>query len=625
MNTERNERVRINSLTNDRGPQKHFARKGIAESLAEMNFKIDYTLSSTNVLDKLHNAIKKFVKKQLSIRETQKEKMDYINSLDIDTVINLNVEEANELSDQEDIEHTKRIIYSCMSKANQSKINQEEMNVGKVTVYNDYFSLIGYFAFDCVISKKWEGAEVYFQKSPSKKKRPFNIEELVATVITIQALRKYEREHPGLLKELLVEKFINKENQLIGVPPSFTGIKEEFLSVAKSLKANVNKPTIFVDRKDLCLSFQYQERFDIELYEGKKTDWSKSYPYRQKVNQALSSVRFENLVDLRDLFLDGLSSFEEQDYKNYKEHPYFLALVNGFVRDANIAQFDYEEETDFRTCAKAFQEKKNIKLEHRKRMEHNKFLNFYGKVELDNDVRMPLFDIAEKDLLEISEAIPFPIRKDYEFKIKKLGKHRAEGLFYPGLKMVIIDVRSPKSFIHEVGHQLDHLFAEGKRSRYYSETAAFRHIRNLYTQAMDKKVNELPEDNLFRKQWEGNTKYSKLYFLNPTEIFARSFEVYMLKYGLSLNSLLKTEDLLKESIPHILDGEYVEIITEFFDDMLRKFEKESEEFTRKETDKPKNKQKVVQMISVKETHNSHSVSKVSEINVMTGIEQLSLF
>lgn len=70
-----------------------------------------------------------------------------------------------------------------------------------------------------------------------------------------------------------------------------------------------------------------------------------------------------------------------------------------------------------------------------------------------------MFDRFEKESLEFIARIgKFP--DGNRFKVRKLGNHKALGLYYPEAKVLVVDVDSPSSFIHEYGHLLDYKFGK---------------------------------------------------------------------------------------------------------------------------------------------------------------------
>ncbi len=177
--------------------------------------------------------------------------------------------------------------------------------------------------------------------------------------------------------------------------------------------------------------------------------------------------------------------------------------------------------------ARAFQTKKHINKRTKKVMDNNAFLSKYGYVEIDNDVDLKLFGQLEKDFKSLCQKIHIPTTKDHSFRIKKLGRHRAAGLYYPDpIKSIIFDLDHPNAFVHELEHLIDFtLLSENEQM--VSESLHFRKIMDSYKRIMDDKISNLDMDNPFRKQWFGKPKYNRSYYFQATEVFARSYELYL--------------------------------------------------------------------------------------------------
>jgi len=86
-------------------------------------------------------------------------------------------------------------------------------------------------------------------------------------------------------------------------------------------------------------------------------------------------------------------------------------------------------------------------------MKNNKFLENFSYVELDSDTDLEKFSIVEKEFLRIRKLFNMSEVKKAELRIRKLGKHKALGLYYPGLRCLCVDITSPSSFMHEFGHR----------------------------------------------------------------------------------------------------------------------------------------------------------------------------
>ena len=185
-----------------------------------------------------------------------------------------------------------------------------------------------------------------------------------------------------------------------------------------------------------------------------------------------------------------------------------------------------EQEFEQRNCyARSFQTKRYIRYTTQKVMESNIFLKYYGYVELDNEVDLSKFRFLESEFARLNTFLPVPVAKDHSFRIKKLGKHRAEGIYFPHYKATILDIDHPQSYVHELAHQIDYTFTQD--NTLLSENLDFRVVTDRYKYLVNQNIEALENDSLFKKKWFGRTKYNCDYFYQNTEIFARCFEIYL--------------------------------------------------------------------------------------------------
>lgn len=273
----------------------------------------------------------------------------------------------------------------------------------------------------------------------------------------------------------------------------------------------------------------------------------------------------------------------ENHFRLYRK-VFYLELIDGHIKDISshelislvvpemMRQMEYIKDKTERKIqqssdyAKAFQTKKHINKKTQEAMEHNAFLNKYGYVELDNDVDLERFNKLQEEFMEFCNHVYVPYAKDHSFRIKKLGKHRAAGLYYPEpIKATIFDLDYPSAYAHELGHQLD--FTLSKEGTLLSEALRFRTVYDEYVAALENTVNSLPKGELFRDKWEGKTKYNKNYYLQNTEVFARSFELYLHHKGIE-SSFLK-----KSYTDHVYPNneKYIQAVMNYFEELFSLF------------------------------------------------------
>jgi hypothetical protein len=215
----------------------------------------------------------------------------------------------------------------------------------------------------------------------------------------------------------------------------------------------------------------------------------------------------------------------------------------------------------------------------------------FRKVEVDTqkyegkEFDYNLFRKVEEDFEEICNKLPHASAQP-ELKFRKLGKHKASGLYAPFLNILAVDVRNTESFIHEYGHYLDYKHG-GKEN--YSLRDDFEHIITSYSNnfkiTFQKKEDELLtrlmkaskesasgtsivslEEKRLSAELELLKKSNKMfdYFTTPTEIFARGFELWVFETITSNSSLLKSKEEYSNRIEYASFNGIKESLFAFF-------------------------------------------------------------
>lgn len=200
--------------------------------------------------------------------------------------------------------------------------------------------------------------------------------------------------------------------------------------------------------------------------------------------------------------------------------------------------------------ARSYQTKKNIPKATLSAMKESYFNTYFGYVEYDETVDLNRIEELQKEFAAVKEVYLKGVDATQNaIRFRRLGNHKAAGLYYPSVKCLCVDVSHPDSMIHEFGHLIDYEYGS------LSMQGEFSYIRKLYS--------DLLKSDERTKQLKG--KYNLDYYLMPTEIFARSFELYMLKVKGVDNSILKT-DLALFAYPK--DETYLEAVSRYFDTVL---------------------------------------------------------
>lgn len=230
-------------------------------------------------------------------------------------------------------------------------------------------------------------------------------------------------------------------------------------------------------------------------------------------------------------------------------------------KEGQIRSLRYLKEME-RIHARSFETKKNIPKATIAAMEESHFNDYFGYVEYDEEVDISLVKIIEEEWIAFKETY-FPQIKTKEncIRFRRLGNHKASGLYYPFVKCLCVDIKSPSSLIHEFGHLIDYCYGN------LSAKQTFLELSSLY----ESRLREIMKKNeVFKIQMNGGSKYNLSYFLTPTEIFARCFELYCV-YILHLNNSLTptvfgpsypTDEVFLNAIKGYMDALFLSLQTE---------------------------------------------------------------
>lgn len=219
--------------------------------------------------------------------------------------------------------------------------------------------------------------------------------------------------------------------------------------------------------------------------------------------------------------------------------------------------------------AKPYELKKNIPQKILESMEKSMLNQFFGFVEYDESVDIEKAVEIEKEFSALREKYFSKVdSKEIAVRFRKLGNYHALGLFYPFIGCLCVDVRSPESMVHEYGHLIDY----GKERKNMSLEPKFAHILKMYELHLN---NEMDKDKGF-KAMMSKGKYSKKYYLTPTEVFARSFELYVSIILGVKNSLVPLE--FDSRIYPYEDKKFMTAIEEYFDEQFEIKRKEERNY-----------------------------------------------
>jgi len=209
--------------------------------------------------------------------------------------------------------------------------------------------------------------------------------------------------------------------------------------------------------------------------------------------------------------------------------------------------------------AKSFQTKKNIPEKVLTAMKESGFNKYFGYVEFDELCDTKLCQDICKEFEYLYKTMFPRLRLDnHSLRFRRLGNRKAEGIYFFFKKCMCVDINYPSAFIHELGHLIDYEY------KMLSLNAEFFELLQITTEAFEcQYVNGTIG---YQRLW--NKK--KSYYLKPTEVFARSFEVYMANKIPGI-SLCPTRDELLTSKFYFLGEGYEELeekIIQYFDFVL---------------------------------------------------------
>lgn len=237
-------------------------------------------------------------------------------------------------------------------------------------------------------------------------------------------------------------------------------------------------------------------------------------------------------------------------------------LVHVFYQVADVFQ-DIQNECRHREdlhkkIATAYITKKNIPLGIQKAMDSSSFLKYFGYVEYDEDVDLEAVSKIEEEYKAINRQFFSTARfPQVTLRFRKLGKHKASGLYFPSIHNLCVDIQNPSSFIHEHFHMLDDQLGD------LSLEVDFDDIVAVYKSAFLKEMKNL--DTAVTKKLNGSSKYNLRYFFRRAEIFARCGEIYFSRILKVKSSLV--EPTLQYAYP---ESEELDILIEKYYEQLLK-------------------------------------------------------
>lgn len=216
--------------------------------------------------------------------------------------------------------------------------------------------------------------------------------------------------------------------------------------------------------------------------------------------------------------------------------------------------------------ARAYTTKRNIPKQILSAMKTSSLNDYFGFVEFDEDVDLNLVNAISEEFIKLNRNYFCNIRtNDVTFRIRKLGRHKAYGLYYPTLHTLVVDLRNPDAFVHEYFHMLDDMCGEPSLKANFFKI--IERYRNLVTHFVKKE-----RDN-GKQLLSLNGKYRLDYYLQKDEIFARCGEIHLFRNLNVESSLLKHKDTLSFAYPN--DEVLNQLIYDYYSVFLSNLNKKS--------------------------------------------------
>lgn len=256
-------------------------------------------------------------------------------------------------------------------------------------------------------------------------------------------------------------------------------------------------------------SWRDKKSHEFKVYNGKRL--LAAYLLWEKI--AWGKAKTPELNDLKAYFINR---------HFIPRKPYWLeadkdAQLLEWIMDALQVDLNIELMTKYETSAKkevatALQTKKHINKRIEAAMQKSKFLGQgFTFVEYDNDTDLEKITQLETEWRTTKEQLP-DMTNTPDLRFRKLGKHKAWGLYSPFHNTICIDIRNVNSFVHEYGHLIDFKLKDTNLSM----LPDFQPIIKSYRKEIH---NQLGIDSYVTKKIN--------YYLTPTEVFARAYELYM--------------------------------------------------------------------------------------------------
>jgi len=382
-----------------------------------------------------------------------------------------------------------------------------------------------YLFFGPVNSKrKYKPSTYFFRNNPAKREYIVDTYYFLSVAAILNRLRhlftdlieKKDYKNPLFMKTDEVLEPVLKVNWEIGSAIISDDFKHFLVNHGYCLDRNT-------------LTYIKEKNETSMCYDEILTEDSELYPFKQILDLAYSG---------KPIPLENLFERYEDNIFLYHAGPIISNCLTIF-HQAVFDMYDYGEELKYKellkkSIATAYITKKNIPQKTYYAMKHSQFNRNFGYVEFDEDVDLDAIKAVEEEFMNLNRQIFHGSKFNRVIlRFRKLGKHKASGLYYAFLNTLCVDIRHPSSFMHEYFHmiddQLDHL----------SMSYDFYEIVSVYRNAVREQLSSLNPG--IKSVLNGRSIYNLEYYFRRAEIFARCGEMYLSRTLNIESSLLKHE------------------------------------------------------------------------------------
>lgn len=490
-------------------------KSGLSNFL-EMKFSFNVNHSSSHALGLAVNKIanKILIPRLLDITDVAGfEKL--VSELNIDKYCSINVMPAD--SDEADM------ICACMQEKNIKQSEIEAYLPAKISISDSSGCMSYITTLNRSIKTCYHDTVRYFRRANPKRLYVLcDIAKTLAYIMLLNSIRGYALSNSSeiayaFFSDLQKNGIFELPNELntpyLNTTISNLGFSFEFRGYAQ-LKVRSNMPEYFL--------------FYIEYFKNPNRWLELSSLIAQSTDLKLL-IEAGGLSGINNKLTPRFSQIREGKSKVLLDCFKKMVLTCEVIKTES--EMEYSNSSDY---AASYETKKNIPEKIINAMKKSLFNEYFGYVEFDCLTDLKAMEQIQQEFLKLAKQLNLSKQDDHSIRFRRLGKHRAGGLYYPCVKALCVDLDAPSSLVHEYFHLID--YTNDK----LSDKSSFIALKERYKDVMNERVANLSNNNPLKEVWYGTTKYNKSYYFQSTEIFARLGEIYVQHILKINNSLVDT-------------------------------------------------------------------------------------